>query len=393
MENTNGIKLLFPEGIFYDCSLCGQCCKTWIVTVDSDTSRKLKRTWFYRKLKKKYPGLEIIGKDPSGKTGVIAKIDNECIMLEDNLCQIHSNLGSQSKPFACRMFPFIFRETPLGVHVGVSYHCPRVRQNEGIPLKEHAPEILALVKTGHFEKPSETLQLTSNLAVDWDGYFFIEDFINNCIINSGALRGTWEAMSSIAAFSMMKKCDNVKTVSGDDISRYFLIPAPAVMKRDEEFNKHHISYTSSVITLLELWDRSMKKELSEIVLKGGILQSDTFEKEIEMKPFSEYLSHEPPLWDEPVFLEYLRHLLWRKHLLSFDTIFQGVTGLHFMPLIFCWYSHASAVSEGRQIPSVEDMKKAMGIIDLYFFHLRHINLFIGKFASDILESPGFFFDL
>ncbi len=78
----------------------------------------------------------------------------------------------------------------------------------------------------------------------------------------------------------------------------------------------------------------------------------------------------PPLWDEPMFLEYIKHLLWRKHLTSFNTIFQGVTALHFKPLIFCWYSNASAVSENRDLPTIKDMKNALGIIDLYFSSLE-----------------------
>lgn len=393
MENANGTKVIFPEGIFYDCNLCGKCCKTWLVTIDSDTCRKLKRTWFYRKLKKKYPGLEIIKNDSAHKMGLIAKIDNECVMLENNLCQIHGNLGCSLKPLACRMFPFIFGITPRGFYMGVSYHCPMIRENKGIPLEGYSEEIQEIIKTGHLEKPSETLQLTSDLAINWDGYFFIEEFIDKCITNSGALLGTWEAMSTIAAFALMEKEKNRTKASMEDITRYFQIPPPALMKRDEAFNQHQVAFTGSIITILELWDRSMKNELSEIVLNGGVLQSDTFEKEIKVKPFSDYLSIEPPLWDEPVFLEYMKHLLWRKHLNSFNTIFQGVTALHFMPLIFCWYSNASAVSENRSHPTINNMKSAMGIIDLYFHHLRHINMFYEKFAGDILERPGFFFDL
>ena len=393
MENANGIKVIFPEGIFYNCSLCGKCCRTWLVTIESDTYRKLKRTWFYRKLRKQYPGLEIIKNDPAKKMGLIAKIDNECIMLENKLCQIHGNLGSALKPLACRLFPFIFGVTPRGVYVGVSHHCPMVQNNKGISLEEHSEEILDMIKTGHFEKPSDTLQLTSDLTIDWDGYFFIEEFIDKCITNSGVLLGTWEAMSTIAAFALMEKEKNRTEASTEDIIRYFQIPPPALMRRDEAFNQHQIIFTSSIITILELWDRSMKHELSEIVLNGGILQSDTFEKAIKVKPFAEYLSIEPPLWDEPVFLEYMKHLLWRKHLNSFNTIFQGVTALHFMPLIFCWYCNVSAISDNREYPIIEDMKTALGIIDLYFHHLRHINIFFEKFAGDILEQPGFFFDL
>lgn len=393
MENANGIKIYFPEGVFYDCNLCGKCCKTWMVTVDVESCRRLKKTWFYRKLKKKYPGLEIIKNDSVSKSRIIGKIDNECIMLEDDLCQIHGNLGSSMKPLACRMFPFIFGVTPRGYYMGVSYHCPMIRENKGIPLEKHTEEILDIIRTGHFEKPSETLQLTSDFAIDWDGYFFMEEFIDKCIASSGALLGTWQVMSSIAAFRLMEKSRNKTKASANEVKNYFQIPPPALMKRDEEFNRHQIAFTASIITILELWDRSMRNELSEIVLNGGILQSDTFEKEIRIKPFEEYLSQEPALWEEPVFLEYIRHLLWRKYLISFNTIFQGVTALHFLPLIFCWYTNASAVSGNLEKPAIEDMKQSMGIIDLYFYHLRHINMFFEKFATDILERPEFFFNL
>ncbi len=295
MENANGIEIIFPEGIFYNCNLCGKCCKTWLVTIESDTCRKLKRTWFYRKLKKKYPGLEIIKKDSTNKMVLLEKIDNECIMLENELCQIHGNLGNSLKPLACRMFPFIFGVTPRGYYMGVSHHCPMIRENKGLPLEKHYKEIMDIIKTGHFEKPSDTLQLTSDLVIDWDGYFFIEEFIEKCITKSGVLLGTWEAMSSIAAFNLMEKERNKSKASMAEIKHYFQIPPPAMMKRDEAFNHHQVVFTASIITILELWARSVKNELSEIVLKGGLLPSDTFEKEIQIKSIGEYLSDEPTL--------------------------------------------------------------------------------------------------
>ena len=392
MKKSKEPGIFLPKGISYQCLLCGKCCGVWKINIDAPTYHAFKKSWFYKNLQEKYPQLNLIDFNPQAKSGFINKLDNECIMLEKGLCSIHSNLGSKAKPHSCRMFPFVMGVTDRGIYVGVSYHCPAIAKNSGVPIEDHLPDIKEIIKDGKFNTPPQYLKLTPDLEIDWDGYFIIEKFINDCIDNNGTLKGTWDAMSSIAAFHLMKKSSKIQRIKAGEIKDFFKIPPPAIMKRDDSFNEYQMSFTASMITILELWEKSMKNEFSNTIFDGGIIDSDTFEKEIEVKPFRDYLQQEIALWDEPVFIEYIRHLLWRKHLLIFDTIFSAVTALHFKPLLFCWYSNVSAISNGKEAPNLKDFRNAMGIIDLYFHHLRNMNRFFEKFATEILEQPGFFFD-
>jgi lysine-N-methylase len=52
-------------------------------------------------------------------------------------CRIHERFGYQTKPLACRLYPFVL--IPVGDHwtVGVRFACPSAAANKGRPLPQH----------------------------------------------------------------------------------------------------------------------------------------------------------------------------------------------------------------------------------------------------------------
>jgi hypothetical protein len=61
-----------------------------------------------------------------------ARADGACGFLSaDNRCRLHEELGAQSKPLTCRMFPFTFHPVSAGVVVTASFGCPTIVANRG----------------------------------------------------------------------------------------------------------------------------------------------------------------------------------------------------------------------------------------------------------------------
>lgn len=68
--------------------------------------------------------------------------DGSCVFLGDNgRCRIHERHGYETKPLACRLFPFVL--VPTGDHwsVGVRFACPSAAANKGRPMGEYNSDL------------------------------------------------------------------------------------------------------------------------------------------------------------------------------------------------------------------------------------------------------------
>ena len=77
----------------------------------------------------------MIPKTPSG----------DCVFLDkDNRCRIHTEFGEQSKPLACRIFPFSVRPVPRGWQGSLRFDCPSMTASTGQPIREYEPWLVEL---------------------------------------------------------------------------------------------------------------------------------------------------------------------------------------------------------------------------------------------------------
>lgn len=64
--------------------------------------------------------------------------DGACVFLDaDNRCRIHTDLGEEAKPLACRIFPFSVRSTGEGWQASLRFDCPSVIESKGAPIGQH----------------------------------------------------------------------------------------------------------------------------------------------------------------------------------------------------------------------------------------------------------------
>lgn len=105
-----------------------------------------------------------------------------CVFLdENNLCRIHALRGADTKPLACRLFPFHFVWTPAGVHVTTRFNCPTVASNGGDPVETQKRDLDALFelgrRAGHFVERSGPVDFDRRHRVEWDDLLKIESLI------------------------------------------------------------------------------------------------------------------------------------------------------------------------------------------------------------------------
>src|SRR5215510_6034698 len=110
----------FPDGVYdYVCAECtALCCK------GHGFGGSLEREM--RPLFRRYPELETMVLERQGDRVLFATTVGGCLMLDaDNLCRIEKDLGKESKPTVCKLFPFN-SFTRVGKTVVVTPHflCP-----------------------------------------------------------------------------------------------------------------------------------------------------------------------------------------------------------------------------------------------------------------------------
>jgi lysine-N-methylase len=69
--------------------------------------------------------------------------DGSCVFLsEQGRCRVHERFGYDTKPMACRLFPFV--PIPVGDHwrVGVRFACPSSAANKGRPVPAHTESLI-----------------------------------------------------------------------------------------------------------------------------------------------------------------------------------------------------------------------------------------------------------
>ncbi|MFA5509118.1 MAG: YkgJ family cysteine cluster protein [Vulcanimicrobiota bacterium] len=158
----------------YDCRGCGKGCRIpWKIKVKPLRIPAIESTLrFQEAVKEGYTPLPVI----EGAIQVGRRKDSSCVFLVENRCSIHAELGFESKPQICQLFPFFNVNTPGGRYFSVSFACPAVLANEGRPLEEHLPVVEGSLREDARPPMSEDIQVpvVSDHAVSWQTYLELE---------------------------------------------------------------------------------------------------------------------------------------------------------------------------------------------------------------------------
>ena len=420
-SDFNNQKLLIPDDIFFDCLHCGFCCKRLSLTIDIEEYQNIINHESFHKIKSHFKNSDLFDIPPNsyiqgaqkvqvdtrnadGTPAIpakpvysrhsindilIKKRNDSCIFLEDNICLLHKEIDSWVKPYPCRRFPFVISQTPDGVYVGVSYRCEGIKQNRGNELKKHSSSIIKLLQ----EKPVDlvindnNIKLTDFLSIDYSSYKKLEEFVLKCLELPDIIEAAWIPLSMFTALVSLYLKKNIDKINHDILDEILTMPLKAPILRNNVMLDYQVEFTSSIISVLEMWKDSVRKENCQTILKGGRLKSDTFLQTIDIQPFHHYLFKENKQWDKSGFRDYLKHIVkWRKQLLRFNNIFTGLTALSFLPFIFCWYGGVAAKAENKEEPGNKEFAQSKGIIDTYIHHNIHPKIFFKEFGDGILRE-------
>jgi Fe-S-cluster containining protein len=161
----------------YACQSCGKGCRTsWKIKVDEGRVPQIQVSRGFQKAKNDgYVPLPLI----NGERQVGRSEDGACVFLRNNLCEIHSEFGLKAKPEVCQLYPFSHVNTPAGNYFSVSFSCPAVLENAGVPVQEHlysVEETLQESATHKQPMPADTLiPITSDVGINWSRYLELEE--------------------------------------------------------------------------------------------------------------------------------------------------------------------------------------------------------------------------
>jgi len=178
---------IFVPKASFTCHQCGLCCRVF-PSIEIDHATK---TLYQRLLETSDVGTEntlqkhiqLALSNCAGDQQCVLprKNDGSCIFLStDNTCHLHASLGTEYKPQLCRDFPFIFRCTPGGIYIGLSFTCPSVVAEKGEPLVEKIECLeTAAQQAFRVDRISERIDFDDRYRISWQGYQLIEEGLSN----------------------------------------------------------------------------------------------------------------------------------------------------------------------------------------------------------------------
>lgn len=131
----------------WDCHACSDCCREYRVNLTDEEHARIQSQGWENDPDMK--GVKTVVKDGgwfSKQYRLNHHEDGACVFLnEKGLCRIHAKFGSEGKPLACRVFPFVL--VPTGDHwrIGMRFACPSTTYNRGRPVAAHQDAIRAYI--------------------------------------------------------------------------------------------------------------------------------------------------------------------------------------------------------------------------------------------------------
>ncbi|HZU98141.1 MAG TPA: YkgJ family cysteine cluster protein [Planctomycetota bacterium] len=168
---TRADSLVLPPGARFTCHQCGDCCRSFPVSLsESEREKYASRDWSSVLPGHTGPVFDEVARG-GGKTATLLKRrrDGACIFLgtENNLCQIHAKLGEAEKPLACKLFPFTVvagdEEDPRP-RIGCHFACKGLAAGDGAPVQGERRALEGLA-----EELGKVISLApATEAVRWD---------------------------------------------------------------------------------------------------------------------------------------------------------------------------------------------------------------------------------
>ncbi|NLE60871.1 MAG: YkgJ family cysteine cluster protein [Planctomycetes bacterium] len=128
----------------FDCHRCGYCCRNLVVNVTAEERRRIISAGWVERLvgTRLFESYRFLGRRYHR---LAHRQEGGCVFLgQDGLCRLHAETGSEIKPLACRLYPFVPSPGADVVRVDLRFDCPSVAANKGRSLGAHTADIAAL---------------------------------------------------------------------------------------------------------------------------------------------------------------------------------------------------------------------------------------------------------
>lgn len=150
-QRTIPLTVLPLGGQRYGCHGCGDCCRDFTVQLRPLDLERLRAQGWERELGE-------VTVEFRGRRYLRQREDGGCVfLLPDGKCRIHAEHGFEAKPVACQLFPFTFAPDARAAKVGISFACSSVVANRGPGLASHLGELRRMASEVEELAPARTL--------------------------------------------------------------------------------------------------------------------------------------------------------------------------------------------------------------------------------------------
>lgn len=354
--------------------------------------------------------------DPAGPDQIHLPADQNWTCRDSGVCRgtpdglPRHDAGSR----ICGEFPFLFRSTPSGTFIGVSFVCPAVRDNHGTPLADQRDE-LATARAGSTERVgiADTIRLTRRLEVTWTQYLAIEAALLELLaIGADPLpRRLISAHVWLNMIDMYWQALHGPFPPGTDANRLtdeelegFIGASRGGGFRDARRVASRRAGSRLVRRMFLGMITSFGNALCDGGRRGAATRGVTFQYlrhavalgGVRLKPFPVSVSHGdlaratlPESGPASELMErYVRHAIFRKDLVGAFPVWKGLCFLLLGCALIPWYAVAAAASEGRRTPAAEDFSEAVRCVEwIYGCHSKLPGLLEAEpRLDDIVES-------
>lgn len=224
----------------WDCHACGDCCTDYVVPVTAAERQRIEQQGWSALPEFQSTPL-FIRSSPWWKFWRRTYRLNQgpghrCIFLNDKkLCRIHDQFGFETKPLACRLYPYILVPAGEQWRVSMRYACPSAVANKGRPLSSQSEEIAGMAREmetwGDFPRRGSLLHLpppplSRHQALDWPDW---QQMINLFI---ATLRDPHDAfprrMLRCLALMRVLKSAKLSELQGKRFQEFLRVMSPAV---------------------------------------------------------------------------------------------------------------------------------------------------------------------
>ena len=177
----------------YRCHHAGACCSSnWPIPIEPDQRLRVQSALASGALRPVVgdarTAIEAVPDELGDAPALLARVNAQCVFFEADAevgvgrCRIHTSLGHDALPLACRQFPRVSLLDPRGASVTLSHYCPTAA---GLLEAETSPSPAISIDPAAFPSNGEYVGLDVRKAwppllrpgvlMDWDSWWLCEE--------------------------------------------------------------------------------------------------------------------------------------------------------------------------------------------------------------------------